>query len=401
MAQDSDPNVGAGVIIGGGIPVAGLGPSIASDLCVSFERSLHILNIDNIAGAYGLDHSELPCHQPWKVYQREGWSQKITIAETDVKRDLGYSVCPEEIIGELHHMRDRITLNQAPIAYLGQKEYTDWAEVGLSWDDDDAYIELCESALGVGVTPGYIQFSYSDSILTCMPNMLQALQAPCVEEAAGCGAEDGYRFTWPSHQLVRPDVDEAAPSGYQDDAVFVQAVKWRVWSIDATSGGDLIGICDCDCCTDNQAITLSIADAYEGVICIDGCDTGLDTCYCRNRKIRINYATAYGTGAQIDPTVEEAIVLLALVKTGMTPVKPCGCDNRWTDYMLEDDPSSRTEFASKLRYGTSRAGMTAWRQLMNIKDKPHFNEPGIESGGLLTKRNMRRKNRTRSVLRGF
>lgn len=403
MATDTDPNVGAGVIVSGGIPVAGLGPSLASNLCVSFARSLHVLNIDNIAGAYGLDHSDLPCHKPWKVYQREGWIRKLTLAEIDVKRDLGFSICPEEITGELHTIHDKITLNQAPISYLGQKTYTDWAEVGLTWDGDEAYIELCEGVLGVDVTSDYVQLSYPDSILTLQTDQLQALQAPRVENASGCGAEPGYRFTWPSHQLVRPDVDEAAPSDYQDGEVFIQFVKWRVWSIDATSGGEFVGMCDCGCCQDNQTVTLSIGDAYEGVVCVDGCDTGLDACYCQNRKIRINYATAYGAGAgaTMDPSIEEAVVLLALVKTGMTPIKPCGCDNRWIDWMLEDDPSYRSEFASKLRYGISRAGMEVWRKLMNINEKPHFNEPGVEMGGLLTKRRIRGKSRTRSVLRGF
>lgn len=400
MAQDSDPNVGVGVIIGGSQPIAGLGPSIASKLCVSFERSLHVLNIDNIAGAYGLDHSGLPCHKPWKLYQRDGWLQKLVIAETEVKRDLGKSICPEEIVGELHDIHKTIHLNQAPISYLGQKTYGDWTEVDLIWDGDEAYFALCESDLDADMTDDNVQFSYPDEVLSCFTG-LQSLQAPCVSEAAGCGIEDGWRFTWPSYQLVRPDVESAAPSEYAEDTIFVHRIKWRTWTIDSTSGGELVGICDCDCCSSDQPVTLSIADAYEGVICVDGCDTGLDTCYCRNRKIRINYATAYGSGYGIDRSVEEAVVLLALVKTGMTPVKPCGCDNRWTDWMLEDDPTSRTEFASKLKYGSTRAGMEVWRKLMNIKEKPHFNEPGVESGGLLTKRKMRNKNRTRSVLRGF
>ena len=67
--------------------------------------------------------------------------------------------------------------------------------------------------------------------------------------------------------------------------------------------------------------------------------------------------------------------------------------------MLEDDPTSRTEFALKLRYGSTRAGMDVMRLLGSIEKRPHFNEPGVNMGGMLTKRKVFR-NRGSSVLRG-
>ncbi|KKL05055.1 hypothetical protein LCGC14_2609850, partial [marine sediment metagenome] len=57
------------------------------------------------------------------------------------------------------------------------------------------------------------------------------------------------------------------------------------------------------------------------------------------------------------------------------------------------------EFGLKLKYGPTRAGMEVQRLLNSIAKKPHYNDPGIQSGGLLTKRKIKR-NRVSSVLRG-
>lgn len=393
MALDTDPGIGVGIVVGGAAVF--LGPLTASDLCVTFDRSLAVLNLDNKPGAYGQLVSGV-CKLIWKEYQRDGWINKLIAAERQVKRDLGMALCAEEICGELHELTDSIKVRQAPIAYIGSKSWGAWTEEGITLDGDEAYLELCEAALGVDVVPGQVQFSYPDTILSVYAGP-QALQVPIVTEAPVCAPDPGYRFTWKKYQVVRPDVDSTQVS---ETANYIDAIKYRISTVDTTSAGDMVGICDCECCASDQEVTLSIADAEEGLICVDGCELGLTgSCYCSNRKIRINYATDFSCGAAMDPNVEEAIILLALVKAGRTPVKPCGCDNTWIDWMLEDDPTSRTEFGLKLKYGPTRAGMEVQRLLNSIAKKPHYNDSGIQSGGLLTKRKIKR-NRVPSVLRG-
>ena len=393
MVADTDPGEGVGIVIGAGAPPAG--SSIASELCVSYDRSLDVLMLDNKAGAYGMILSG-QCKVRWKVWQRDGWLDRLFKAEHHIRRELGMALCPMEICEELHDVTDSIKLNQAPIAYLGQKTYGEWTEAGIVYDGDTASLTLCESDYGVGVEPGQIQFSYPDSVLTDYSGP-QALQSPTRAEDLTCAPEDGYLFTWQNYQLVKPDVDATQIS---DSDNFIQNVKWRVWTVETTSAGSLVGMCDCDCCVSGETLTLSIADANEGLICVDNCGEGpIQTCFCRNRRIKVNYATAFSCDVGLDPTIEEAIVLLALVKAGRTPIKPCGCDNSWIDYMLEDDPSSRTEFALKLRFGTTRAGMEVQRLLGSIERRPSFNDVGVQVGGLLTSKKIKR-NRTRSILRG-
>lgn len=394
MADDTDPGKGVGIVVGAGAPFFGTGPIIDSDLCVSFDRSLETLNLDNKPGAYGQQTSGV-CKLIWKQYQREGWIKKLVAAENHIRRDLGMALCNMEICEEIHELTSSIKVNQAPLAYLGTKSWGAWREDGIVLDGDVANLELCESDYGAGILPEQIQFSYIDDLLADYKGP-QALQAPRMIEAPVCDPEEGYRFTWDKYQLVDPTIDSTQVSASDN---YIQSVKWRVWTVESTSAGELVGICDCACCTSNQTITLSVADAQEGIVCVDGCGTGLDTCYCSNRRIKLNYVTAFSCEAELDPNIEEAIVLLALVKAGRTPVKPCGCDNTWIDWMLEDDPTSRTEFGLKLKYGPTRAGMEVQRLLSSIAKKPHFNNPGIQSGGLLTKRKIKR-NRVPSVLRG-
>ena len=395
MPADTDPGIGVGVVVGAGAPFFGTGPIIDSELCVPFHRSLETLNIDHKPGAYG-QLTPGVCKLIWKQYQREGWIRKLIKAESHIRRDLGMALCNMEICEEVHDLTDSIKVNQAPIAYIGTKSWGAWREDGIVYDGDTASLTLCESDYGTDILPEQIQFSYKDALLADYRGP-QALQAPRMIEAPACDPEEGYIFTWDKYQLVDPNIDSTQIS---ETASYIQSVKWRVWTVEPTSAGELVGICDCACCASNPTITLSIADAQEGIICVDGCgNAGLNTCYCSNRRIKLNYATAFSCEAELDPNIEEAIVLLALVKAGRTPVKPCGCDNTWIDWMLEDDPTSRTEFGLKLKYGPTRAGMEVQRLLSSIAKKPHFNDPGVQVGGLLTKRKIRR-GRTPSVLRG-
>lgn len=393
MPADTDPGVGVGAPIVGGLPASAI-PSLIPESCVSFQRSLEILNVDHKAGAYGMIGSQ--CEHIWEVYMREGWLDKLRMAGDEIKRDLGAPICPIPVYDELHPLKNRIRLRQAPVAYLGKYTFTDWTEINLADNGDDTwYIELCDSALGDG-TINDIEFSYPDTVLECYAG-LQTLQYPCLTRITGtCGAgEDGYKVSWPSYQLISPDVDSIQPT---DTSNFITAIKWRQASVDATLTYEIVGDCNCGCCDDDSALTLTLQDATEGVVCINNCDPQ-NICTCSDMYVRISYGTAYGYGAAIAPSLEEAVVLLGLVKADRTPIKPCGCDNTWIDAMLKIDPTATNAFANKLTYGPTVAGMRVMRIMDKFLKKPHFNQE-VMTGGLFSGNKTRKKRRRPSYLRG-
>lgn len=366
------------------------------ETCVSFHRSLELVNMDNFKGAYGYLDATVCAHN-WKRYQREGWMQAIINAEAELRRDLGKPLCPMEICDETHFVSDEIKLNQKPVAYLGTKTWTDWVELTLDPNPPvegtaEYTVEICDSDLvAAGVEDvDNIVWSYPDDILDCYSGN-QSLQDPCVTRIAdaSCGVgENGYLFTWPVYQLVKPLVDSMQQSEVDN---LITAVKWRAWSIDTDSIYTAVEPCYCDACQGTlPTYTVQLCDATDGVICVDkgSCQAGLSW----RSKIRINYATAFGCDMsdQIDPSIEEAIALLALVKAQYTAVKPCVCDNTTIDDLLKPDPSASTEYASKLRYGPTMAGMRVWRIVDKLIKKPNFNQPGNVGGGLLSARGNKR-----------
>jgi len=391
MAQDTDPGVGTGSPIVGGLP-ASVVPTLVPEACVSYERSLEILNIDWKPGAYGMIGSQ--CEHVWTQYMREGWLDKLRMAGDEIKRALGAPICPIPIYDELHPLRSRIRLRQSPVAYLGKYAFTDWTEVNLIEEDDTYYFELCDSALGAGTIED-IEFSYTDDVLECYHGY-QSLQYPCLTRiTATCGAgEDGYKVSWPKYQLIPPDEDSVQSTF----TGFLTAVKWRQASVDADLAYEIVGDCNCGCCDDDSALTLTLTDEIEGVVCINNCDPQ-NICTCGDMYIRISYGTAYGYGASIAPSLEESVVLLALVKADRTPIKPCGCDNTWVDAMLEFDPTANNAFASQLPYGPTVAGMRVMRTLDKFLNRPHFNQD-VFSGGLFSGNKTRKKRRRASYLRG-
>jgi len=396
MAQDTDPGIGTGTETGSGFP-AGAVPNNVQKGCVDFDRSLEVLIMGNKAGAYGLKQPNM-CEHLMFAYQREGWIDKMRSASSEIKRDLGAPMCPEEIYDELHPLKSTIRLRQSPVAYLGKSTHSDWTEVALQDDPNGGkYIEICESSLG-GATIDEVQVSYPDAVLECYGG-LQALQTPCVTDIIGTcgGGENGYKLWWPLYQTILPTVDETTTDETDN---FLTDVKYRTLSLDSSAAYELVGTCDCDCCSSaDQTLTLTLQDATEGIVCINGCDSS-GLCYCSNRQIRINYATAFSYGANMDPALEEAIVLLALVRAIDTPAKPCGCDNSMIDALLAIDPTASTEFATKLSYGPTKAGMSVMRIMNKFKERPHFNQ-AVQSGGLFSGRRTKRTLRRRSVLRGY
>lgn len=347
--------------------------------CLSFQDSLGYLHIDCDSGAYGVKCNK--CSVYWKRYQREGWLKGLLNAQSEIQRDLGKAICPMEICNETHYLTSsgELTLNQKPIAYLGLAEYGDWTEVTLVADGDDLYFNLCESELPAGLTPDDIQVSYPDAILACYRG-LQTLQFPCVEDEDDCdgGGNPGWKLSWPKYQLMSPLEDEADPNDTADNDKFLTNVKWRVITINSDLAVEGVGSCSCNCCS-TKTYTATIVDANEGIICItpsSGC-----SCSKSRERVRINYAVGMDCFGR-DSSLLLAISLRALVLVGSTPSKPCGCDNGFVEGMLKIDPTATTEFATKLRYGPTVAGMEAMRIVEKYLRRPNFNEP-VQNGGLL------------------
>lgn len=354
--------------------------------CLSFHDSLTKMHIDCIPGAYGVVGGCTNCQVKWKIYQRESWIEALNDAQSEIERDLGKPICPMEICDETHWLPSdgEITLNQAPVAYLGLAEYGSWTEEALATDDDTRYFEICATDIAP-LTPDDLQFSYPDAILECYRGG-QYLQEPCITATNDCNGtgQPGWRFSWDDFQLLSPLEDTGNPDDTADAGKFIGAVKWRTIAINADLAVEAVGECNCSCCA-SQSYSVELVDNVEGVICI----TPTSNCGCSSRqRVRINYATGYDCFGGRDSSLLKAVSLRALSLVGQTPAKPCGCDNSFVDAMLDLDKTATTEFAHKLRYGPTVAGMEAMRIVDKYLKRPSFNRP-IQSGGVLLGRKVR------------
>ena len=348
--------------------------------CVTFERSLQILNLDNPDGAYGFVEAESQCGISWSIRQREGWQRYLCAALSEIQRDIKRAICPQQIYDEVKFVGQQIVTNQKPIDQLGKPVYSDWNDISLTDDPDNGrkYFDLCQSELAAidpDATSDDLEFSWDATTLECYMGD-SCFQEPCIVAIDDCGlAEPGWRIYWPYRQLVPPDVEIASV-----EADLLTDVRWRVKTIDSSLAVEAVGQCGCYVCQGSvPTFTASIVDAKEGVICLDrtsGC-VNMDT------RVRLNYTT---TG-EIDPTLEEAVVLLALVYSQNTNVKPCGCDNTKIEALLKPDPTAGSDFATKLRYGATVAGMTVLRIVNKYLETPNFNSSNVPmNGGLLSSR---------------
>jgi len=369
--------------------------------CVSFQRSLELLILDNKDGAYGLETSG-SCDVHWKAYQREGWLDCLKSAEAELKRDLGAPMCPQEICHELHPISKTIKLNQAPIAYIGVKTYSSWVEEGLLpspvTSASSGYFDICDSEIPSGLTIDDIEVSYPDSILECYRGC-QELQEPCVvriDDGSCGGVENGYRLSWVVAQLIDPTEDSAQIS---ETSKFLSDIKYRFGSVDTSLAVEYVGKCDCT----QPAITATIADAIEGIICLDCGSSGFSEtcplCHSYYDYVRVSYATAFDCQTKTDPALEKAIVYLALICAGDTPAKPCGCDNTMIDRLLEVSPVAGTDFATKFTYGPTNAGLRVQQVINKYKEKPNFNE-SVTSGGMMLPKQSKNQRRS-SYMRGY
>lgn len=344
-----------------------------SSLCISFQRSLDLLKLTDCApyGVHEPDGSVVAsCDTPWTVKEREFWLQMLADAQDTIERELGVPLCPQEICNELHTINCPIKLRYAPVAYLGQKVYSDWTTEPVVITNGEGVVEVCGIDTDV-VTVDNIEFAYPEDV--CRTG-LQRLQTPCLEAITCEDLTDGIRATWPLCQLHSPDIDVSSETDTDD---FLDEVRWRTWTIDESLAYTVVGECSCRVCGSGEipTYTMTLSSDVLGELCIAS-----DTCVNRNRRLFINYATAFNCGNGISPSLERAVVLLALLKAG--PNRPCGCDayDAQVNYWLADDSGRGIEAISDrqierdFRYGISKAGMEVMRTLDNILKRPKPNE---------------------------
>ena len=328
--------------------------------CVSYQRSLEILMLHNMSGTYGCRGDE-QCSVVWNIPHREGWNQALINAEKRISTYLGQPLCPQQICSEIHLASSQIRLKN-PIAYLGNLTHTAWVEDVITYMTEDdpplpverPYIMICQDEIGnYDITD--VEFSYPDEILSCYRGK-QVLQAPCIEAVEDCGdGTPGWMVSWELCQLVSPLVDEVVPLLPDNLASFIESVKWRISYVDETDSVSLVGECRCGQCY--TRVTATLLDAEEGLICLNGV-----ACSSISR-VKVNYGASYRCVQEIDPTLEDAVVTLAVVNTAGTIAKPCGCDNRMWEELLEMDETARTDFGSRLRFGGTVGGMRVMRVL--------------------------------------
>lgn len=354
-------------------------------LCVSYQRSIEKLCLPP-CGSYGVvSGDDQDCQTVWDKCQRNNWYDALAMAQSDIQRDLTAPLCPQEICGEVVRPVCQVTLKFKPVAYLGQKVYTDWVTATVEYDEatGQGTVTLCDVDYAE-INENNLVVAYPDR---CRPGS-QTLEQPCITRfpCEGDPDTDGLLLEWPTCQLADPDEDSVTLSGaYQTPPVgFLQEIRYRTWSIDEDLAYELVGQCQCRVCrSSNPTYSVTLVDATAGIICIEGINGCLD----RTRRLRINYATAYNCGDDsLDESLEQAVVLLALLKQGR-PNQLCGCDQftRIRDGWLERDPDANQPLVTpgKLLYGGTRAGLEIQRTVNKAAARLRF-DSALNSGGNLS-----------------
>ena len=344
--------------------------------CVSFARSLDVMHIRDVPGAYGVDTDEYGCELCWSWRQRDGWLQELLNAQTAIERELGDNfLCPREICDEVHLAASEIKLKH-PLNALGRYAYTEWQSADVTYADDPltvqsmGVVEICDTSLvidGVTYSVDDIEFDYPAAIAECY-NGLQEIQAPCVvghfDASEGCPG-GGTTFQWYVYQLVNPLLPEYPVESQEsnncvslaDTDSFIDSIRFRFRYIDDEAAVTLVGQCSCGSGCDTAGVTAEIIDAVEGILCLTGSVCG------RGSRVKIDYISAYRCADAPDPLLEKSVVVLAIAYAGESIAKPCECDNSWIDQWGKVDDTTRGEIPSRLRYGNTVGGMFALRSV--------------------------------------
>lgn len=354
--------------------------------CVSFQRSIDILCLPE-CNAYGVQTgNELTCTEPWPVCDREAWIHALAAAEAEISNDLGVPLCPQEICDELHLAKCNTRLIYRPVAYIGVKVFSAPEVLPITWTPAPPETPTHGSVLICPVDTEIINldnvvFSYvSDACY----NGAQTLQEPCLEWVDDCDGLGGVgiRATWERCQLADPTLDLIE---IDNDDHFISEVQWQYWTIDEDQAIEVVGECDCEACNVCTVVDFDVTvNSLElGEICIEP-----SSCGCTRRRVLVNYATAFNCGRGIDPALEKAVVLYALVMLGKD--KPCGCDvfKEKLNWWLSLDETATQAFAKDLIYGPTRAGMMVWRTIIKLKKRMVFDQ-SRGRGGHLNPRHVR------------
>lgn len=386
---------GTGTPITGSTGVGGIAASHLRQNCVSYHRSLQMLRLSDIGIGYGL--SSNTCGSPWPIWKREGWMDALAAAEARIRRRLKKYLCPTEICDEVHYVRDCIRVNQAPLAYVGQRTYGSWVDQAVTVDlsGKTAKVTITDLQLS-GLDVETIQFAYNDTVQNSYDGT-QALQSPYLVERD----VSSYTFTWHLYQMIPPSTDSVVEA-QQVSGDFMSSVRWRTYSVDASLAAVAVKPCGCPACSGTvPTYTVEIMDAKEGAICLspsNGCvNTGAV-------QVKISYGSTLSCEVEgLDPAIEQAIVYLAILMAYQGPgqIKACGCDEEYIDHLLETSPVAGTEFAHKLIFGPTRAGMEAQRIVDQFAAVPSMVNPVNNAGGLFasrSERGRRVRSRTAGVL---
>jgi hypothetical protein len=368
------------------------------DSCVSFDESLRILNVQNIAGSYGLRVPGAQCLLYWETYQRQAWYRALSEAQDMIQRELGHFLCPTQICDEVHFIDENIVLKQTPVLALGSYTYSDWTEVALTGGAlGEVNTELCilDTDLPADFSIGDIEFKYPVAIDEIY-GYDQCLQSPNPVYQVDCDGlgNPGWKFTWQQYQLIPPDTDTLEQES--DPSEFVQSVQWRTKSVDSTTAVSPITL-DTDCTPPN--LTAVLVDGIHGVTELDA--QGDCVAYVQmSQRVKFNYITTYDCETGNMPwAIRRAVVLLALHLIGDTPAKPCECDNDFIDKLLKIDDTAMVDLSRHVRFGPTVAAMQAQRIVDNYMKRPKVNAPMEGAGALLRKHQFDGK-KTR-VLRRF
>lgn len=343
--------------------------------CVSFARSLDVLHIRDLPGAYGVDVEEYGCEMCWSWRQRDGWLQELINAQTAIERELGDNfLCPREICDEVHLAAGEIRLKH-PITALGRYAYTEWQTADITYTDPPVgvqtmgSVEICDANLTIDGTLYSIEdieFDFPAEIADCYFG-LQEIQAPCnvghFDVSLGCPG-GGTTFQWNVYQLVNPMKPEYPVEDQTsnecvalDSEDFLTELRYRFRYVDDEAAVTLVGSCHCGNNCSTTGVTAEIIDAAEGIICLNGTVCG------RGSRVKIDYISAYRCATAPDPLLEKSVVVLAIAYAGDTIAKPCECDNSWLDQWAKVDETTRGEVSARLRFGNTVAGLFVLRAI--------------------------------------
>lgn len=357
-------------------------------LCTNFKDGIRELCLPECA-SFGVETCE-KCGFIWGKRDREWFTDKLLKAQHELETDICINLCPKEICQEKVYLANcPITLAHKPIAYLGKKELVESRTLQICYQelsDCDADLPTtftlnCDNEnndlIGTvfienipdGVTIDNIQFCYPEFI-SFKPKQ-QLVPPDCLREVECDGEILAVEAIWPKCHLVHPNCNKAKIESLD---CFLTEIVVNFFVINEDLAVEIPDKCTCGFCEINKCtgFTIELGDPLIGEVCIKA---EPNSCRClTERYVYVNYATALNCD-EPDPLIDNAIALLALIRSGNK--KWCDCTNS-TDlikYWMEQDPSvsdrNATPFEgiNRFPYGKTRAGVEVAKFVKDIRQK--------------------------------